>query len=88
MGRWEAGVPAQETPGGAVHRAPGRAARHIAASPAITERGANGTVTGLTAAGHVASRRNGRRNPCQIPATTPVPEPASQEPATGEALAL
>jgi len=62
--------------------------RDIAASLGITERSAYGIVTGLTADGYVAKHKDGRRNRYQIQAHLPLPEPASQEPAIGEALAL
>jgi MarR family len=60
----------------------------IAASLDITERSAHGIVTDLTAAGYVIKQKEGRRNCYQIQAHLPMPEPASQEPAIGEVLAL
>ena len=45
-------------------------------------------VTDLTAAGYVVKHKDGRRNRYQIQAHLPLPEPASQEPAIGEVLAL
>jgi hypothetical protein len=62
--------------------------RGIAASLDITERSAHGIVTDLTAAGYVIKQKEGRRNCYQIQAHLPIPEPASQEPAIGEVLAL
>ena len=62
--------------------------RDIAASLDITERSAHGIVTDLTAAGDVIKQKEGRRNCYQIQAHLPMPEPASQEPAIGEVLAL
>ena len=62
--------------------------RDIAASVGITERSAYGIVTDLTAAGYVVKQKDGRRNRYQIQAHLPLPEPASQEPAIGEVLAL
>jgi DNA-binding transcriptional ArsR family regulator len=62
--------------------------RDLAASLGITERSVHGIVTDLTAAGYVIKRRDGRRNRYQIQAHLPLPEPASQEPAIGEVLAL
>jgi hypothetical protein len=62
--------------------------RDIAASLDITERSAHGIVTDLTAAGYVIKQKEGRRNCYQIQAHLPMPEPASQEPAIGEVLAL
>ena len=62
--------------------------RDIAASLDITERSAHGIVTDLTAAGYVVKHKDGRRNCYQIQAHLPLPEPASQEPAIGEVLAL
>jgi hypothetical protein len=62
--------------------------RDIAASLGITERSAHGIVTDLTAAGYVVKQKDGRRNSYQIQAHLPLPEPASQEPAIGEVLAL
>jgi hypothetical protein len=62
--------------------------RDIAASLGITERSTYGIVTGLTAAGYVVKQKDGRRNRYQIQAHLPLPEPASQEPAIGDVLAL
>jgi hypothetical protein len=62
--------------------------RDIAASLGITERSVYGIVTDLTAAGYVVKHKDGRRNLYQIQAHLPLPEPASQEPAIGEVLAL
>ena len=67
---------------------PGARLRDIAASLGITERSVYGIVTDLTAAGYVVKHRDGRRNLYQIQAHLPLPEPASQEPAIGEVLAL
>jgi hypothetical protein len=67
---------------------PGAWLRDIAASVGITERSAFGIVTDLAAAGYVVKQKDGRRNRYQIQAHLPLPEPASQEPATGEVLAL
>jgi hypothetical protein len=64
---------------------PGARLRDIAG---ITERSAYGIVTDLTAAGYVVKQKDGRRNRYQIQAHLPLPEPASQEPAIGEVLAL
>ena len=69
-------------------RDPGARLRDIAASLGITERSAHGIVTDLTAAGYVLKHKDGRRNSYQIQAHLPLPEPASQEPAIGEVLAL
>jgi hypothetical protein len=72
-----------------VHRPrPGRAAPRLAAGPGSTERSAYGIVTDLTAAGYVAKQKDGRRNRYQIQAHLPLPEPASQEPAISDVLAL
>jgi len=67
---------------------PGARPRDIAASLDITERSAHGIVTDLTAAGYVIKQKDGRRNCYQIQAHLPLPEPATQEPAIGEVLAL
>jgi DNA-binding transcriptional ArsR family regulator len=67
---------------------PGARVRDIAASLGITDRSVSGIVTDLTAAGYVVKRRDGRRSLYQIQAHLPLPEPASQEPAIGEVLAL
>ena len=67
---------------------PGAWLRDIAASASITERSAFGIVTDLTAAGYVVKQKDGRRNRYQIQAHLPLPEPASQEPAIGDVLAL
>jgi len=65
---------------------PGARPRDIAASLDITERSAHGID--LTAAGYVIKQKDGRRNCYQIQAHLPLPEPATQEPAIGEVLAL
>jgi hypothetical protein len=67
---------------------PGARLRDIAASLGITERSAYGIVTDLTAAGYVVKHKDGRRNRYQIQAHLPLPQPASQEPAIGDVLAL
>jgi hypothetical protein len=67
---------------------PGARLRDIAASLGITERSAYGIVTDLAQAGYVVKQKDGRRNSYQIQAHLPLPEPASQEPAIGEVLAL
>jgi len=71
-----------------IARDPGVRLRDIASSLGITERSAHGFVTDLTAAGYVVKQKNGRRNRYQIQAHMPLLEPASQEPAIGEVLAL
>jgi len=71
-----------------IARDPGTRLRDIAASVDITERSAHGIVTDLTAAGYVIKQKDGRRNRYQIQAHLPLPEPATQEPAIGEVLAL
>jgi hypothetical protein len=67
---------------------PGARLRDIGASPGITARGAYGIATDLTAAGYVVKHKDGRRSRYQIQAHLPLPEPASQEPAIGDVLAL
>ena len=67
---------------------PGVRLRDLAASLGITERSAHGIVTDLAIAGYVLKQKDGRRNRYQIQAHLPLPEPASQEPAIGEVLAL
>src|ERR1700745_4327961 len=67
---------------------PGVRLRDIAARVGITERSAYGIVTDLAAAGYVVKQKDGRRSRYQIQAHLPLPEPASQEPASGEVLAL
>jgi IclR helix-turn-helix domain len=67
---------------------PGVRLRDIAASVGITERSAYGIVTDLTAAGYAVKQKAGRRNRYQIQAHLPLPEPASQQLAIGEVLAL
>jgi hypothetical protein len=67
---------------------PGARLRDIAASLGITNRSVHAIVTDLTAAGYVVRQKDGRRNCYQIQAHLPQPEPASQEPAIGEVLAL
>jgi MarR family protein len=71
-----------------IARDPGTRLRDIAASVDITERSAHGIVADLTAAGYVIKQKDGRRNRYQIQAHLPLPEPATQEPAIGEVLAL
>src|SRR5712692_5563104 len=67
---------------------PGARLRDIAAAVGITERSAYGIVTDLTVAGFVVKHKDGRRNRYQIQAHLPLPEPASQEPAIGDVLAI
>jgi hypothetical protein len=67
---------------------PGARLRDIAAAVGITERSAYGIVTDLTAAGYVVKHKDGRRNRYQIQEHLPLPEPASQEPAIGDVLAV
>ena len=70
--------------------APGPGARlhDLGTSPGITDRSAHGIATGPTAAGYAVKHKNGRRSRHQIQAHLPRPEPASQEPAIGDVLAL
>jgi predicted DNA-binding transcriptional regulator YafY len=67
---------------------PGVRLRDIAASVGITERSAYAIVTDLAAAGYAVKHKDGRRNRYQIQAHMPLPEPASQQLAIGEVLAL
>jgi hypothetical protein len=67
---------------------PGARLRDIAASVGITERSAYGIVTDLAAAGYAVKRKDGRRNRYQIQALLPPHEPAGQQLAIGEVLAL
>jgi MarR family len=67
---------------------PGVRLRDIADRLSITERSAHGIVTDLAEAGYVVKHKDGRRNRYQIQAHMPLREPASQEPAIGEVLAL
>jgi len=67
---------------------PGARLRDIAAAVDITERSAFSIVTDLAAAGYVVKHKDGRRNRYQIQAHLPLPEPASQEPAIGDVLAV
>jgi hypothetical protein len=69
-------------------RDPGARLRDVAASLAITERSAHALIADLTAAGYVVKQKHGRRNRYQIQAHLPLPEPASQEPAIGDVLAM
>ena len=71
-----------------IARDPGVRLRDIAVSLGITERGAYGIVTDLTAAGYVVKQKDGRRNRYQIQSHLPLLEPASQEPAIGDVLAV
>src|SRR5258708_23907701 len=67
---------------------PGVRLRDIAASLGVTERSAYGIVTELAEAGYVVKQKDGRRNPYQIQAHLPLPEPARRERTVGEVLAL
>jgi hypothetical protein len=67
---------------------PGVRLRDIAAMVGITERSAYGIVTDLVEAGYAVKQKDGRRNRYQIQAHLPMPEPASQQLAIGEVLAL
>jgi hypothetical protein len=67
---------------------PGVRLRDIAAMVGITERSAYGIVSDLAAAGYAVKQKDGRRNRYQIQAHLPLPEPASQQLAIGEVLAL
>ncbi len=67
---------------------PGARLRDIAAAVGITERSAYGIITDLATAGYVVKQKDGRRNRYQIQAHLPLPEPASQEPAIGDVLAV
>src|SRR5580704_13374673 len=67
---------------------PGARLRDLAARLGITEGSAHAIVSDLTAAGYVVKHKHGRRNRYQIQAHLPLREPASQEPAIGEVLAL
>jgi IclR-like helix-turn-helix domain-containing protein len=71
-----------------IARDPGARLRDIASAVGITERTAYGIVTDLTAAGYVVKQKDGRRNRYQIQAHLPLPEPASQELAIGDVLAI
>ena len=67
---------------------PGLRLRDMADALDVTERSAYAIVADLTQAGYVVKERDGRRNRYQIQAHLPLPEPASQEPAIGDVLAL
>jgi hypothetical protein len=67
---------------------PGVRLRDIAVAVGITERRAYGIVTDLAAAGYVVQEKDGRRNRYQIQAHLPLPDPASQELAIGDVLAI
>jgi hypothetical protein len=71
-----------------IARDPGVRLRDVAARLGITERSAHAIVGDLAAAGYVVKHKHGRRNRYQIQAHLPLPEPASQEPAIGDVLAL
>ena len=71
-----------------IARDPGVRLRDIAASLGITERSAYGIVADLAEAGYIVKHNDGRRNRYQIQAHLPLPEPASQEPAIGDVLAM
>jgi predicted DNA-binding transcriptional regulator YafY len=67
---------------------PGVRLRDIAATVGITERSAYRIVSDLAAAGYAVKQKDGRRNHYQIEAQLPSREPASQQLAIGEVLAL
>jgi MarR family len=71
-----------------IARHPGARLRDIAASLGITERSAHAIVADLLTAGYLVKHKHGRRNRYQIQAHLPLPEPASQEPAIGDVLAM
>src|SRR5271165_2681428 len=71
-----------------IARDPGVRLRDVAAGLGITERSAHAIVADLAAAGYLVKHKHGRRNRYQIQAHLPLPEPASQEPAIGDVLAL
>jgi predicted DNA-binding transcriptional regulator YafY len=71
-----------------IARDPGVRLRDLAAGLGITERSAHAIVADLSAAGYVVKQKHGRRNRYQIQPHLPLPEPASQEPAIGDVLAL
>jgi MarR family len=71
-----------------IARDPGVRLREVAAGLGITERSAHAIVADLTAAGYLAKQKHGRRNRYQIQEHLPLPEPASQQPAIGDVLAL
>ena len=67
---------------------PGVRLRDIAATVGITERSAYRIVSDLAVAGYAVKQKDGRRNRYQIQAHLPPHEPASQQLAIGEVLAL
>jgi hypothetical protein len=71
-----------------IARDPGVRLRDLSAGLGITERSAHAIVADLTAAGYLVKHKHGRRNRYQIQAHLPLPEPASQEAAIGDVLAL
>jgi predicted ArsR family transcriptional regulator len=71
-----------------IARDPGVRLRDVAARLGITERSAHAIVGDLVATGYVVKHKHGRRNRYQIQAHMPLPEPASQEPAIGDVLAM
>jgi hypothetical protein len=71
-----------------IARDPGVRLRDVAASLGITERSAHAIVADLTTAGYLVKHKHGRRNRYQIQAHLLLPEPASQEPAISNVLAM
>ena len=71
-----------------IARDPGARLRDIADRLSITERGAHGIVADLAEVGYVVKHKDRRRNRYQIQVHMPLREPAGQEPAIGEVLAL
>jgi predicted DNA-binding transcriptional regulator YafY len=71
-----------------IARDPGVRLRDAAARLGITERSAHAIIADLTAAGYLVKHKHGRRNHYQIQVHLPLPEPASQELAIGDVLAL
>jgi hypothetical protein len=71
-----------------IARDPSVRLRDAAASLGITERSAYAIVADLTTGGYVVKQKHGRRNRYHIQTHLPLPEPASQEPAIGDVLAV
>ena len=71
-----------------IARDPGVRLRELAAGLGITERSAHTIVADLTTAGYLVKHKHGRRNRYQIQAHQPLPEPAGQQHAIGDVLAL
>jgi len=71
-----------------IARDPGARLRDVAVKPGHPERGAHASSPTWPQPATRSRKKDGHRNRYQIQAHLPLPEPASQEPAIGDVLAL